>query len=137
MADPKSVRGSDEEFDRVMKILEANAHLDFVQRILNPEKHPQLTSKDDDRLKPGEEASHQMSWGQNGPDETATEFYVYPNIINEGSYLTWLEPDEAHKYAVESDERIVFDNKKDAEWFSKAYKLIWPEKPHQAERRAP
>ena len=120
MADPK-------EIDRVMKILEDNSHLNFVQRILSPEKYPIITSKQDSRLKKGEEASHQMGWGQNGPDETATEFYVYPNIVQEGEHLNWLEPDEAHSYATSDvGERIVFDNKADAAWFSEAYKLIWP-----------
>ena len=114
-----------ENIERVMSILEKNEHLDFVQRILSPDKYPVITSKQDSRLGDGEQASHQMSWGQNGSDEDATEFYVYPNIVREGGHLNWLEPEAAHEYAINSDERIVFDNKEDAAWFSENYKLVW------------
>ena len=115
-----------ENIARVMEILEKNKNLNFVQRILTPEKYPIITWKQDSRLKEGESASHQMSWGQNGSDDKATEFYVYPNIVQEGGHLNWLEPDAAHKYAVNKGERIVFNKREDAEWFSKNYKLIWP-----------
>jgi hypothetical protein len=68
-----------------------------------------------------------MAWGQNAPDGEATEFYVYPSIVHSEGRLNWLDPDKARDYAVKSGERIVFDNKKDAEWFSTNYKSIWPE----------
>jgi hypothetical protein len=128
MSDKPERRWTDEDRTRAMGILEKYEDLDFVKRIFSPEKYPKITWQNDSRLKRGQFASHQMSWGQNGPDGEATEYYVYPNIVHQDGALEWLEPDAAHKYAVDSGERIVFDNKDDAMWFSEAYKSIWPEK---------
>ena len=116
------------DIDRAAKIILDNQNLEFVQRILNPEDYPNIS--DDERLPKGKTATHQMSWGQNAEKiEDATEFYVYPNIVNTKNGLHWFEDGaEAAKYSEESGERIVFDNAEDAEWFSSGgYKLIWPE----------
>jgi len=116
MADPKDI-------DRVMKVLEANESLDFVQRIFSPEKYPAIS--EDERLGKGEFATHQMSYTEN---DEGTEFYVYPNIVHREGKLDWLEGGDAAKYAANSGEFIKFDKREDAEWFSENYKLIWPEK---------
>ena len=126
MGDEK--RWTDEDRKRAMKILEANEGLDFVQRIFSPEKYPNISWKQDKRLPKGFTATHQMTWGQNGPDGEATEYYVYPNIVHSDGGLDWLDDDKAHEYAVKTGERIVFDNKEDAAWFSEAYRSVWPEK---------
>ena len=116
----------DLELQRIMQILDDNKDKDFVKRILAPEDYPNISWKQDERLEKGQTATHQMSWGQNGPDGEATEFYVYPNITHKDGALDWPDPETAHKNAVDSDERIVFDDKEDAMWFSEAYKRVWP-----------
>ncbi len=117
-----------EDRERIMKILEENESLDFVQRILSPENYPILTSKDDDRLKGGSRATHQMSDSSNAD---GTEFYVYPEIVNDNGFLHWFKDrDDAFLYAEETGERITFNNKKDAAWFAKNYKKIWPGDDH-------
>ena len=108
--------------DRVMKILEKHEHLDFVQRILSPEKYPVIS--DHPKLEKGYIATHQMAQSEN---EDGTEFYVYPNIVREGNHLNWLEDEDAYNYAESTGERITFDKREDAEWFSKNYKSVWPE----------
>ena len=111
------------DIDRAYSILEKNQSLDFVQRILQPENYPAITAHK--KLKKGEMATHQMSWGQN---KGGTEFYVYPNIVHDNGSLYWLDGKKAADYAEKTNQRITFDNKDDAEWFSTNYKLIWPEK---------
>ena len=118
----------DYDIGRIFRILEKHEDLDFVKRILYPEKYPVITSEMDKRLKRGQVATHQMSWGQNHPDPSkATEFYVYPNIVNNEGNLDWLDSGDAERYAHDTGEVIVFDNMEDAEWFSKNYKKIWGE----------
>jgi len=118
----------EEDRARALKILEANSDLDFVQRILSPEKYPNISWENDQRLERGQTATHQMTWAQNAPDGEATEFYVYPSIVHEDGALDWMSPEDAHDFAVESGQRIVFDKKEDAEWFAEKYKSIWPDK---------
>jgi hypothetical protein len=107
----------DADVGRLFKILEKYENLDFVKRILYPEKYPVITSDMDKRLKKGQIATHQMSWSQNHPDpDKATEFYVYPNIVNNEGNLDWLDGPDADEYSRNTGERIVFDNREDAEW---------------------
>ena len=106
----------EKDIARVMKILEANEHLDFVQRILSPEQYPELTTED------GYRATHQMA-----DSEADGKFYAYPSIVHSKGALSWLEDNDAFQYAMDSGERISFDSAEDANWFAKNYKLIWPE----------
>ena len=117
---------------RASEIAEQHKDKEFVRRILNPKGSPHLTPDDDDRLSEGQTASHQMGWGQNGPDGEATEFYVYPEIINEDGKMHWFKEGEPHgeyenagDYASKTGERITFGSKDEAEWFSKNYKSLW------------
>ena len=112
------------DIDRMMKILEDNSKLDFVQRILNPEKYPNINSKEDKRLKKGQFATHQMSSNEN---EDGTEFYAYPEIVNDNGKLHWFDDrKDAAGYAEETGQRIKFKSRKDSEWFAENYKMIWP-----------
>ena len=116
--------------DRAAKIIDQNKDKEFVQRILTPDAYPNIS--DDDRLSEGSTATHQMSWGQNAPDGEATEFYVYPNIINDKGKLHWFKEGESYgehenaaQYAQKTGERITFDSKDEAQWFSENYKKVW------------
>jgi len=120
------------DYDRVAAIVEQHKDKEFVRRILTPHTSPHITSEQDDRLKQGDVASHQMSWGQNAPGDQATEFYVYPEVVNDKGKLHWFKENEpygeyenAAQYAEKTGERITFDKKEDAEWFSTNYKRLW------------
>lgn len=122
----------DNDRERAAAIMEKHKDKDFVQRILDPKSSPYISSEQDSRLKKGDVASHQMSWGQNAPDDVATEFYVYPEIVRDQGNLHWFKEGEpygkyknAGHYAEVTGERITFDNKEDAEWLSKNYKRLW------------
>jgi len=107
-----------DEYKRVLAILQENKRKNFVKRILKPEKYPQIMLED------GAPASHMMAYG-----EADGKYYVYPTIIQAKGQkeLKQLSNDDAWLYAQETGEFIEFDNEEDAAWFSgdNGYKIYW------------
>ena len=107
-----------QEQDRIMSILEKYKDRNFVQRILAPDKYPEIKNPD------GSVSSHLMSWDSLGDSGKAI---VYPLIIQdqEGKSLRKLSPDEAYDHAMKTKEYIQFDSGDEADWFSRNYKKVW------------
>ena len=102
--------------DEVKTILRNNDHLDFVKRILEPDKYPVVQNQD------GSHSTHLMAWS--GPDENGLS-YVYPTIVHNNGKMTQLPPDLALQVAKANNELITFNDPKMAAWFSEHYKLGW------------
>lgn len=106
---------ADTELAKIQAILEKNAHMNFVQRILQPEKYPVLDNGDDTH------STHLMSYS-----ESDGKYVVYPSIIQyPNGKLQGLDPDRAYNHAMQTGEHISFDSEKEAEWFSQNYKKFW------------
>jgi hypothetical protein len=95
--------------------LESNTDKKFVKRILNPEKYGRLDNKD------GSHSTHSMAWGS----VDGGKYMVFPTVVTINGKLKRLKGKEAFKYAVKNKEGIIFDDKKEAAWFSKNYKSVW------------
>lgn len=96
-------------------VIQANSHLNFVQRALNPQSWPKVDNED------GSYSTHRMGWSEDdqGP-------FVYPTIVfdEQTKSLRKMEPMEAARHAIESGELIRFDSPDDADWFSNhGYKI--------------
>ncbi len=106
------------EKTKAVSILNNNSKKNFVKRILDPEKYPELD------LGGGKRGSHLMSYS-----ESDGKYFVYPTIVQkkEGGKLQKLDDKKAFDYAVKTGEFIEFDKEKDAKWFSSddGYKTIW------------
>jgi len=103
----------------INQVLQDNSHLNFVQRILTPEKYPVMDRPD---LGPGSYSTHLMSWSTAGDKNI-----VYPEIIQDPktNKLKMLTPDEAVNHAIKTGEYLNFKTPKEADEFSKNYKQIW------------
>ena len=97
--------------EEVSQHLKDNAHLNFVQRIFNPE----LTIE----LEKGRPSTHMMASAEVDGKEI-----VYPTIVEiEPGKLKQLSSKEAIRYALKTGEYIEFDNVKEARAFAEgAYK---------------
>lgn len=98
---------------KVMPVLLNNTSKNFVKRILDPDKYPQLDNGD------GTFSTHVMSSADN---------VVFPEVIQDPitkelrRFPHWRE---AYDYARKSGEYLEFDSPEEAEWFSKNYKSVW------------
>ena len=103
------------DLEILKKVLEQNKDKGFVQRILNPSNYPVLD------LAPGKTATHMMSWGK-----VDNKYIAFPTILyDENIGLTQYSPNEAFSHVMQTNNYIVFDTAKEAEWFSKNYKQVW------------
>ena len=102
--------------DSIMQILQDNAHLNFVQRIISPDSYPVLNHGD------GTHSTHLMA-----DSEVDGKGIAYPTIIHnpETKKLRWLGPDAAYEHAMQTGEYIQFDKPEDAGWFAENYKKAW------------
>ncbi len=100
----------------VNSIIQPYTEKNFIQRLLNPKKYPQIKNKDDSY------STHKMSYAT-----TDNGAIVYPNIIYDENKnkLKELSPEEAMQYALKTGEYIPFKNEQEADKFSSyAYKSI-------------
>ena len=91
--------------DDIIKALQNNRNLDFVDRILRPEKYPVIQNPD------GSHSTHLMSSSDN---------IAYPTIVRpegEGN-LTQLAPEDAFKHAIKSKQFITFPSEQEADQFA-------------------
>lgn len=103
------------DINEIYKILDANRHLNFVQRIFSPENYPRLARPDLDN---NAYSTHLMSYA-----DTESGSIVYPEIIQdkEGKLIR-LQPNDAMNYAVKNKQFIHFDDPSKAASFSTDYK---------------
>lgn len=99
------------EYELMSKVLsQRNKDLNWVDRGLNPDNYPSITNED------GSVSTHKLSYvtGDDG------EAYVYPTIVlQEDGSLKELTPDEAWKYAKDTNTAMRVPNVKLAEYYSK------------------
>lgn len=108
---------ADKDYTPWMKsIIEKNKDKNFVDRIKNVDKYPDLD------LGNGWKATHKMSYA-----EVAGKYLVYPNVVYvpTTNSLMELKPKDAFDWAVKNNEFIKFDSQKEADYFSKNYKKLW------------
>ena len=98
----------------VDSILQANKDKSFVKRIFERSKYPTIKNND------GTFSTHKMAWG-----EADGKYYVFPTILFDGKGLQQFEPQDAFKQTMKTNNFIEFKTSKEADWFSKNYKLIW------------
>lgn len=101
---------------KLQNILGLNNSKNFVQRILHKDQYPVID------LGGGKHETHQMTYS-----DADGRFFVYPEVVYnpEKRQLMHLEPDQAWEHAMSTGEYIEFNNKKEADWFSKNYKKVW------------
>ena len=91
--------------DNFIQALQGNRGMDFVDRILRPEKYATILNPD------GSYSTHLMS---------STGNVAYPNIVRKPGMdaLTNLSPDEAYEYAQQSGQAITFPTEGMADQFA-------------------
>ena len=107
------------DYEEILKILRKNKNLNFVQRILNKDEYPTMPRPD---IEEDAYSTHLMSYATD--DKGA---FVFPRIIQDQKTgkLKMLEPDEAAKHAMKTNEFIRFEDPNQAEAFSINYKKYW------------
>lgn len=108
------------DYDEIMRVLNANADKSFVKRILNRDKYPVLDEGN------GQHATHKMAWGETDTPK-GKKYVVFPTVLFDGKKLADYG-DKAFGHAMKSGNYIEFDDPKQAEWFSKEYKKAWDKK---------
>lgn len=106
------------EYDDVMRILRENADKMFVKRILTPNKYPKLD------LGNGEFATHKMSWGSIDTDK-GKKYVVFPTVLMDKDQKLVDYGDKAWDEVSKTNDFIIFNDPKTAEWFSNRYKAAW------------
>jgi hypothetical protein len=99
----------------VLKVLDKNKSKDFVDRILNSSKYPDMPTPGG---KPGETSTHLMAYATN--DVGA---FAYPTIFYNKDTKKLFMPKDPAKYAQETGEFIRFNTEEDADFFTKNYKV--------------
>lgn len=106
------------DYSRVMGVLRGNEDKQFVQRILRPNEFPAMN------LGKGQTGTHLMAW-----TKSDGKYYVYPTIEydTKSKSLTNWGADRGWEEAKKKGEMISFDTPQEADWFSKNYKMVWPQ----------
>ena len=106
-----------DENDPIGRTLMRNRRLDFVRRVLDPQKYPRLPLP---QYGPDVYGTHQMGWTTLDDGR----HIVYPNIVydNRSKALRLLGGREAVDYALSTGEYIPFEDAEAADYFSKHYK---------------
>lgn len=110
--------------DKVRQVLAKNANKNFVKRVLNPNDYPVLNLGAKDFSGRQQSGTHLMAWGQ-----TDGKYVVYPTIMYDDATktLTNWGMERGFREAMKNGEFIEFDSPEEADWFSRNYKLVWPE----------
>ncbi len=105
-ADPKA---------RILAILKANKSKNFVDRVVNAPKYPDMPTPGG---KPGERSTHLMAYATD--DKGA---FVFPTVAYDPKTKALFVPKDPIKHALDNDELIRFKDEAEADWFTKNYKL--------------
>lgn len=106
------------DFEKVRKILQANATKSFVKRIINyagPDKSPVLPEPD------GSYATHKMA-----DIEVDGRYFAYPTVLLNDQGALQDYGDKAWEHVAKTGNYIEFSSPQEANWFAKNYKLVWP-----------
>ena len=104
------------DIEFIRKIIEQNNHKQFVKRILNRNNYKPLDNND------GTHSTHAMEW----VDVDNGRAVAFPTVlVNSNNELQRFSTKDAIKHTQKTGNYIRFDNKADAAYFSKNYKLIW------------
>lgn len=95
--------------------IDPNTTLNFEQRVLSPSKFPYLTDPKTNQM-----MTHLMSWG-----DYDGKYIAFPTIVYEKGKLYRLEPDDAFRYAIETNQFREFSTPEDAENYTTHYKEQW------------
>lgn len=96
----------------IADILNRHSNLNFVQRVMSPDKFPVINNPD------GSVSTHKMAWGSYG-----NQHVVFPTIVYDEKTGTLKDlGKEAFDYAIKNKQYIPFNNPKEAESFSINYK---------------
>jgi hypothetical protein len=115
----------------VLDTFNKNMDKDFIRRAARPESSlPGIKGVGADGR--SVEMSHQMGWAETEVDGK-TKYAVYPNVMPERSFTG--APIRLKDYgksgwdeAKSRGEYVLFDDKNEADWFSKNYKRLWGRK---------
>ena len=107
---------AESDIDRINRLLKGHEHKNFVDRIYNVSKYPDLD------LGNGMRATHKMAWGSN--EDGA---YVYPTVVQpkEGDPLIELGLDAGWDHAMATKNAVGPLSNEDADWLSQNYKQLW------------
>jgi len=124
---------ADLELEKINALLEQHKDKNFVQRIISPEKYPNIHLPDQPV---GMSSTHLMSWGTIG-DSKNPEHIVYPQIIQDASgKLVKMSTKDAMRYAITTGQYIPFKDPNEADWFSQNYKKVWKKpEPKQEDKK--
>lgn len=103
---------------RVLEILGANKSKNFVDRVLNVTKYPDMPTPGG---KPGERSTHLMAYATD--DKGA---FVFPTVAYDPKTKALFVPKDPVKHALDTGELIRFKNEEEADWFTQNYKLGMP-----------
>ena len=104
----------------IKSILERNANVPFVKRILLPFKAP--VAPDDEDPKSKRVMTHKMAW-----TEADGKYYVYPTVMADDKGSLQNYGDKAFDEAFRRRDYIAFATPEEADQFSKNYKTYWDE----------
>lgn len=103
-----------DDYEKMMAILQANAHKSFVQRILFPQNYPILDRGN------GVYSTHSMASG-----ESNGRYYAFPTVLmNQNGALQDYGKD-AFGHALATGNHIEFPTPEEAEYFATHYKAAW------------
>lgn len=119
MASPADIaKAAEDAKKRVLKILKANKTKNFVDRVLNVSKYPDMPTPGG---KPGERSTHLMSYATD--DKGA---FAFPVVAYDPKTKALFIPEDPVKHALETGELIRFKDEEEADWFTQNYKLGMP-----------
>jgi len=101
----------------INSILDNYTHLNFVDRIRNPENYPKGLE-----LNPGSVSAHKMTTFNVDGQHLIAPRIIYDKENN--SLIDLKDPNATIDHALKTGEYIPFNSKEDALWFSKNYKKM-------------
>lgn len=123
MASPADIAKQVEESKaKVMAILKANKTKNFVDRVVNAQKYPDMATPKE-YGDPKQRSTHLLSYATD--DKGA---FVFPIIAYDAKKKSLFVPKDPVKHALDNDEMIRFKDEKEAAWFTQNYKLAMPKK---------
>ena len=108
----------------VAKILDDNKHLNFVERIIFPNKYKPYPIRTEGKDK-GKPYTHRMTTWGNLDDSDAG--FVIPSVIwtPDGGYKEFEDDSDAYNYAMKTGEYLKFKNHSEAAKYQNSWKKYW------------
>ena len=103
-------------------VLESNKNVPFVDRILNADNYPDMSSPESFNAPEGSRSTHGLSTGYTTDENGKETHFVFPVISFDKETGALYLPKDPAREALDSGNFIVFDNAEDANQFTKNYK---------------